>query len=63
MLTIDSKHVILNGRLITNALDVAPIIINDRTFLPIRYIAEALHGTVNWDETSQTVTIGFYTPS
>lgn len=30
--------------------DVAPVIINDRTMLPIRVIAEALGATVNWNE-------------
>ena len=39
------------------ANDVAPIIQNDRTFLPIRLIAEALGAAVTWSEADQSVTI------
>ena len=39
------------------ANDVAPIISGDRTFLPIRLIAESLGATVGWDEAEQSVTI------
>ena len=35
----------------------APIAQNGRTFLPIRAIIEALGGTVDWDQDTQTVTI------
>ncbi len=38
-------------------LDVAPTIINDRTMLPIRFIAESFKFEVDWDENTQTVTI------
>lgn len=39
-------------------LDVAPKIINDRTFVPIRVIAEAFNQKVNWDNVAKTVAIG-----
>ncbi|MBQ3031487.1 MAG: copper amine oxidase N-terminal domain-containing protein, partial [Anaerotignum sp.] len=39
------------------ANDVAPIIKADRTFLPIRLIAETLGATVTWNEAEQSVTI------
>ena len=39
-------------------LDVAPKIINDRTFVPIRVIAEAFNQEVNWDNVARTVAIG-----
>ena len=39
-------------------LDVAPKIINDRTFVPIRAIAEAFNQEVNWDNVARTVAIG-----
>ena len=39
-------------------LDVAPKIINDRTFVPIRVIAEAFNQKVNWDNVARTVAIG-----
>ena len=37
--------------------DVAPVIINDRTMLPIRVIAEALGATVLWDDDTKQTTI------
>ena len=55
ILTIDSKHVLVDGEAIGN--DVAPIIRDSRTFLPIRIIAEELGADVVWSEAAQTVTI------
>ena len=43
------------GNVVMN--DVAPIIRNDRTMLPIRFIAQSLGATVTWDEQFQKVTI------
>lgn len=40
-----------------STLDVAPVSINDRTMLPVRYIAESFRFTVDWDDETQTVTI------
>ena len=40
-----------------NTLDVAPTVINDRTMLPIRFIAESFKFNVDWDEKTQTITI------
>ncbi len=34
-------------------MDVAPEITNDRTFLPARWVAEALGAQVDWDETTK----------
>lgn len=36
---------------------VVPIIKNDRTFVPLRFIAEALGNEVAWDANTQTITI------
>lgn len=44
-------------------MDVAPFTQNDRTFVPIRFIAENLGYTVGWDEATQTVTITDKKPS
>jgi hypothetical protein len=44
-----------NGRV--GWMDTAPVIINGRTYFPIRYIAEAFGYTVSWDASSQTVTV------
>lgn len=38
-------------------LDVAPSIIDGRTMVPTRFIAESANATVEWDEKSQTVVI------
>ncbi len=38
-------------------LDVAPIVLNGRTFLPARFVAEQLGCVVTWDEATQTVLI------
>lgn len=40
-----------------NTLDTAPVVINDRTMLPIRYIAESFKFDVDWEQETQTVTI------
>lgn len=39
-------------------LDVAPMIISDRTMVPVRFISEALGEPVRWDENTRTVYIG-----
>jgi len=38
-------------------MDVAPEIVNDRSFLPARFVAEAFGAQVGWNAGSQTVTI------
>ena len=38
-------------------LDTAPIIVNDRTLVPLRAVSEAFDYDVNWDEDTKTVTI------
>ncbi len=50
-LTIDSKTLIKNNQTVT--MDVAPSIINGRTMVPVRFIAEALDGMVDWNEELQ----------
>lgn len=54
-LTINSTTAYLNNE--ANTLDVTPVIINDRTMLPIRFIAESFGYTVLWSQDTQTVTI------
>lgn len=39
-------------------MDVAPKIVSDRTFVPIRVIAELFDKDVNWDNANRTVVIG-----
>lgn len=54
-LVIDSNTAYLNGE--PQTLDVTPVIIDDRTYLPIRFIAESLDWGVEWNEATQSVTI------
>ncbi len=39
------------------SLDVAPFIVNGRTYLPVRAVAEAMDAIVDWDGDSKTVII------
>lgn len=55
VLTIDSTSAALNGT--AHTLDTTPVIINDRTMLPIRFIAEGFGFDVEWEQTTQTVTL------
>ena len=52
---IDSKIMYLNGAVHT--LDAAPIIVNDRTLVPVRFISEKLGYVVKWDGNSRTVSV------
>ena len=54
-LTIGSTAAYFNDT--ENTLDAAPVVINDRTMLPIRFIAESFGFGVSWDQASQTVTV------
>ena len=42
-----------------NNHDVKPIIINDRTMLPLRFVAESLGCKVGWDPDTRTITITY----
>lgn len=53
---IDSKTGYKNGETFT--MDVAPMIVNDRTMLPVRALATALDIDVTWDDPNRTVYIG-----
>lgn len=55
ILTIGQKEAIVFGKTKTN--DVAPIIRNDRTMLPARFVAEELGAKVSWSEAERKVTI------
>lgn len=55
VLQIGSTAVIVDDQAIIN--DVAPVIRNDRTLVPIRVITEALGGQVAWNEAAKEVTL------
>jgi len=43
-------------------LDAPPVIINDRTFVPIRFIMETFGAKVDWDPFSSEITITYPAP-
>lgn len=55
ILQIGSTAVLVDDQAIIN--DVAPVIHNDRTLVPIRVITEALGGQVAWNEAAKEVTL------
>lgn len=56
ILTIGEKEAVVFGKVVTN--DVAPMIKNDRAYLPVRFVAESLGTEVIWDkEKPELVTI------
>lgn len=54
-LTIGRKEVNINGN--KGSIDVAPMIKNERTFVPLRFISESFDNDVNWDNNTRTVRI------
>jgi hypothetical protein len=57
IMTIGSKKATANGKALT--LDVAPVIVAGRTFVPLRVISETLGATVAWDPAARTVSIDY----
>ena len=55
ILTVGKKEALVFGK--TKSNDVAPVIRNDRTMLPARFVAENLGATVTWDEEKRLVTV------
>lgn len=53
--TIDSTTATVGGKSVT--LDAAPMIVNGRTLVPIRFLAESLGAQVGWNSATQTVVI------
>ena len=56
-LNIDGKEIKMTIGVILEKYGVAPMIINDRTYVPIRFVAEELGAEVQWNEETKTVTI------
>ncbi len=64
VLTIGKHYAVVNGiktEIDSNNPKVVPEIINGRTYLPLRFIAENLGIMVNWDPTTQTISL-YYMP-
>lgn len=54
-LVINRRSAAVNGQ--SKPLDVAPVLVNGRTMVPVRFIAETLGAVVNWCEDTKTVSI------
>ena len=55
LIRIGQERILVNG--ITKTMDTKAIIRYDRTYVPIRYVAEGLGATVGWDAGTRTVII------
>ena len=53
-LWIGKNTVTKNG--VQSTIDVAPMLLNNRTFLPFRYIGETVGAEIKWDNTAKKVT-------
>ena len=54
-MTLGKTAYTLNGA--AKTMDVAPIVANSRTMLPVRYVAEALGASIAWDGATSTATL------
>ena len=52
---IDGSNCVINGA--PRLLDTPAIIVNDRTLVPVRVVAEGLNANVDWDDATRTVII------
>ncbi len=51
----EKSYKTINGNTVTShKMDVAPYIKNDRTMMPLRYVAEAIGADVQWDNDTRT---------
>jgi len=56
VVTLDSRVITVNGE--EQEMDVPAQLISNSTFVPIRFVAQALNMNVDWDEETGTVDIG-----
>jgi len=54
-LVVGSRNIKIGGK--TNQMDVVPVIRDNRTYLPARYVAEAFGYKVSWDAATQLVSV------
>jgi hypothetical protein len=54
-LTIGSTQATVGGH--PELLDVAPFVVSETTYVPLRFVSQALGATVNWNDSTSTVTI------
>ncbi len=56
ILLVDSNSCFVDGKL-QSVGDSAPVIVESRTLVPARFLAESLGGTASWDPDSETATL------
>jgi hypothetical protein len=54
-LTVGKKEMRVNGTI--SKMDVAPVIVNGRTLVPVRFVSQALNSGVLWDGGTRNVTV------
>ncbi len=57
LLPIGANQATVNGAAVS--LDSSPVLVNNRTLVPIRFVAETLGAKVDWDSKSKTATIRY----
>jgi N-acetylmuramoyl-L-alanine amidase len=60
-LTIDAFEYAINGNIYP--ADVPPLIVGDRTLIPVRVVAESMGSEVRWDDSARTVAISSPLPA
>lgn len=55
-MNVRSRSFTVNGE--ARTMDVMPILYKDRTYIPVRYVAESFNLPVDWDDASRTVYLG-----
>ncbi len=55
ILVINKELAWVNGEILE--LDVAPIIVDNRTMVPIRFVGETLNAQIGWDQDTKTVSV------
>ena len=55
MMQLDHRDYQINGE--TKSMDTSPVIREDRTFVPIRFVSEALEKAVYWNGTTGVVVV------
>ncbi len=61
IMQIDNPNMTVNDKRkeIDPGMGTVPIVINDRTLLPVRAVVEEIGGIVEWDDETQTVLLGY----
>ena len=54
---IDGKIITMTIGVVLEKYGVAPLIIDNRTYVPIRFVAEELGASVEWDESTKEIVI------